>query len=101
MTQVKFVRTTHEDGRCRLFPPEAWEFWREHGVTVGEVLRPETPLTFAEVVVASQEYALEYPESGLFLTLDEEHVAWCLIKLLEYGMASAVAEIVSTAKAVY
>jgi len=100
MAKVMFVRTTHEDGRCRPFPPEAWGFWREHGATVGEVLRPETPLTFAEVVVASQEHALEYPESGLFLTLDEEHVAWCLVKLLEYGMAGVVAEPVSPTKAV-
>lgn len=101
MTQVKFVRTTHEDGRCRSFPPEAWEFWREHGTAVGEVLRLETPLTFAEIVTVSREVALEYPESGLFLTLDKEHVAWCLIKLLEYGMAGVVAEPVGPAKAVY
>lgn len=101
MTQVKFIRTTHEDGHWRSFPPEAWEFWREHGAIVGEVLRPETPLTFAQVVTASREYALEYPESGLFLTLDEEHVAWCLIKLLEYGMAGVVAEIVNPTQAAY
>lgn len=90
MTQVKFIRTTHEDGRWQSFPPEACRFWREQGATVGEVLRPETPSTFAEIVIASQETALEYPESGLFLTLDEKHVAWCLIKLLEYGMAGVV-----------
>ena len=90
MTQVKFIRTTHEDGRCRSFPAEAWEFWREHGAIVGEMLRPETPLTFAEIVTVSREAALEYPETGLFLILDEKHITWCLIKLLEYGMAGVV-----------
>jgi hypothetical protein len=90
MTQVTFIRTTHEDGRCRSFPAEAWEFWREQGATVGEVLRPETPLTFADIVTATQEAALEYPETGLFLMLDEKHIAWCLIKLLEYGMTGVV-----------
>ena len=94
MTQVKFIRTTHEDGRCRPFPPEAWEFWREHGAAVGEVLRAETPMTFAEIVVASREYALEYPEPGLCQSVDEAYIAWCLIKLLEFGMADVVAEVV-------
>lgn len=99
MAKVMFVQTTHVDGRCRPFPPEAWEFWREHGAAIGEVLRLETPLTFAEIVTASREYALEYPETGLFLTLDEEHVAWCLIRLLEYGMAGVVSEPVRLTKA--
>jgi hypothetical protein len=92
MTQVMFIRTTHEDGRWRLFPPEAWQFWHEHGAVVGEVLRVETPLAFAEVVTASREYALEYPESGLYLVLDEAHIAWCLIKLIAYGMVSVVVD---------
>ncbi len=88
------------DGRCQPFPAEAWEFWRKHGAVVGEVLRLETPLTFAEIATVSREVALEYPESGLFLSLDEEYVAWCLIRLLEYGMAGVVAEPVSPAKPV-
>lgn len=100
MAKVMFVRMTHENGRCRSFPPEAMQFWREYGAAVGEVLRIETPLTFAELVAASREHALEYPESGPFLTLDEEYVAWCLIKLLEYGMAGVVAEPVRLTKAV-
>ncbi len=29
-------------------------------------------------------------ESGLYLALDEVHVAWCLIKLLEYGLVCLV-----------
>lgn len=90
MAKVMFIRTTHLDGRCRSFPPEAWRFWQEHGAAIGEVLRLESPLTFAEIVTASREYAHEYPESGLFLTLEEEYVAWCLIRLLEYGMAGVL-----------
>ena len=66
--------------------PEAWQFWREHGEVVGELLRIETPTTFAEVVRDSREYALEYPESGLYLMLDEEHVAWCRIQLNEMSV---------------
>lgn len=94
MTQVKFIRTTHENGRFRSFSSEAIRFWREHGATVGEVLRAEAALPFAEVVAASREYVFECPESGLYQTLDEAYVAWCLVKLLEYGMASIVAELV-------
>lgn len=100
MSYIRFIRTTHHNGHHRSFPTEAMQFWREHGTAVGEVLRLETPLTFAEIVTASREVALEYPESGLFLTLDEEYVAWCLIRLLEYGMAGVVAEPVSPAKPV-
>ena len=57
---------------------------------VGEVLRPETPLTFAEIVTAVREYALEDPATGLYETLTPEHIAWCLIHLLEHGMAGVV-----------
>ena len=91
MTQLKFIRTTHDqNGRCRPFPPEAWQFWREHGAAVGVILRPESPLTLAEIVTASREYALEYPESGAHADLTEGHVAWCLLKLCETGMAAVV-----------
>lgn len=101
MTQVKFIRTTHENGRCRSFSPEAWQFWREHGAVVGEILRVESPQTVAEIVAASREYAFEYPESGLSQVLDEEHVAWCLIKLLQYGMAGVVIEAASAADVIH
>ena len=102
MTQVKFIRTTHDhNGRCRSFPAEAWQFWREHGAVVGEVLRAEILMTFAEIVTAGQEYALEHPESGLCSTLDEGHVAWCLIELLQYGMAGVVVETIHTANAIH
>ncbi|HRQ42409.1 MAG TPA: hypothetical protein PLD25_31220 [Chloroflexota bacterium] len=93
MSYIRFIRTTHHKGCRRLFSDEATQFWREQGADVGEVLRTETPLTFAEIVSASREYALEYPESGLYLALDEAHIAWCLIKLLEYGMVRLVTEV--------
>ncbi len=101
MTQVKFIRTTHENGRCRPFSSEVMQFWREHGEIVGEVLRPEASQTFAEIVAVCREYSFECPESSLYQTLDEAHIAWCLIKLLEFGMAGVVAEVVSATEAVF
>ena len=41
MSQVKYVRVTHENGRFRPSPTEAYQFWREQGWIVGEVLRLE------------------------------------------------------------
>ncbi len=46
MPITRFIRTTHNNGQFRSFPPEAIHFWREQGVIVGEVLRPECALTF-------------------------------------------------------
>lgn len=88
MTQIKFVHTTHEDGRFRPFPTEAYQFWREHGWIVGEALRPETGMTFAELVEACKELIEQHPEIELHW-LDERYLAWCLIRLLEFGMALA------------
>ena len=45
MPIICFIRTTHENGQFRSFPPEAHPFWREQGVIVGVVLRPECALT--------------------------------------------------------
>lgn len=102
MSQLKFIRTTYDgNGRCRSFPSEAWQFWREHGAVVGNVLRPETPLTLAEIVTASREYALECPESCPSQILDEERIAWCLIKLLQYDMVGIVVEVVSAANVIH
>ena len=93
MSQLKFIRTTHDgNGRCRSFSPDAWQFWWDHGALIGDVLRAENPLTLTEIVTASREYALEYPESGSYSALTEEHVAWCLLKLCEVGMAATVIE---------
>jgi len=100
MLQVKYVRTTHENGRFLPFPTQAYQFWREYGWIVGEVLRLERGMTFAEIVVACEEYLLEQPESGLLLPVEEPHLAWCLIKLLELGMAGVVTEPVDPTKAI-
>ena len=91
MTITRFIRTTHENGTFRSFPPEALEFWRTQGVIVGEVIRLECAMTFAEIAAACQEIALEYPEEHRFLPLDEGYVAWVLVKLLEYGMVGVIA----------
>jgi hypothetical protein len=90
MSCIRFIRTTHHNGIHRLFSAEALQFWREYGATVGEVLRPETPLTLTEIVTACQEYVLEFPQFTLYPILNEQHIAWCLIKLIEYGMVGVV-----------
>lgn len=102
MIQLKFIRTTHDgNGRFRPFPPAAWQFWRTHGARVGVVLRSETPLTLPEIMVASQEYALEYPETGMGLALIEPYVAWCLFKLCEFGMVAIVMDPTAAEKLVH
>ena len=84
MPTTHFIRTTHQNGQFRSFPPEALQFWREHGSLVGQLLRLECALTFAELAAACQENVA--PD----VTLDEKYIAWVLIKLLEHGMAAAV-----------
>jgi len=91
MTITRFIRTTHENGTFRSFPPEVLEFWRMQGAIVGDVIRSECGMTFAEIAAACQEQALEHPEEHRFLPLDEGYVAWVLVKLLEYGMVGVIA----------
>ncbi len=55
MTITRFIRTTHENGAFRSFPSEALEFWRTQGVIVGDVIRSECAMTFAEIAAACQE----------------------------------------------
>lgn len=86
MTSTRFIRTTHENGTFRSFSPEALEFWRTQGVIVGEVIRSECAMTFAEIAAACQEVTLEHPEDHSHLPLDEMCIAWILVRLLEYGM---------------
>jgi hypothetical protein len=93
MTYIQFIRVTHHEGYHRSFSAEAMQFWREHGAIVGEILRAECPMTFSEIVVACQESALEYPEVVPALPLDEAYLAWCLIRLLEYGMVTTTADV--------
>jgi hypothetical protein len=92
MAYIQFIRVTHHEGCHRSFSDEAMQFWREHGAIVGETLRPECPMTFAEIVVACQEFAHEYPETVPSPPLDEVYIAWCLIKLVEYGMVRVITE---------
>lgn len=90
MSQIKFIRTTHKNGRFRPFPTEAYQFWREHGWIVGDVLRPETGMTFTELVEACKELTADHPDIEPHW-LDERHLAWCLVRLLEVGMATITA----------
>lgn len=90
MPSIRFIRTTHENGRHCKFSAEALQFWQAQGEMVGEVLRPELPMTFAEIVTRCQERALECLEPGLLWPLNEAHIAWILIHLLEYGMTGIV-----------
>lgn len=92
MSTARFIRTTHKNGQFHSFPPEAHQFWREHGVIVGQVLRPECALTFAELAAACQEHALEQLLPNTRLPLDEQYLAWVLVKLLEYGLAETVTQ---------
>lgn len=87
MSQIKFIRTTHEDGRFRPFPTAVNQFWRDHGWIVGDVLRPETGMSFAEIVEACNELIEQHPEIEPHC-LDIYYLAWCLVRLLEYGMVS-------------
>lgn len=91
MNQVTFIRATHENGRFRPYPTEAYQFWQDHGWLVGEVLRPETGMAFSELIEACMELIQEHPEAGLF-EVDERYLAWCLVQLLELGMASTIKE---------
>lgn len=86
MASTRFIRTTHENGTFRSFPPEALEFWRTQGVIVGDVIRSECAMTFAEIAAACQEAALDAPQDHTHLPLDESYLAWVLVRLVEYGM---------------
>lgn len=90
MTCIRFIRSTHRNGRFQPFPPEAMRFWSDRGAIVGETLRQECPLTFAEIVTACREYVLEDPQPDLLPFLGEAHIARCLIELLGFGMARPV-----------
>ncbi|MCL4266088.1 MAG: hypothetical protein KJ069_22960 [Anaerolineae bacterium] len=87
---MQFIRSTHENGRFRHFPPEANRFWRRYGSVVGGLLRLESPLSFADLMTHCREYALEQAEPVPIPELHESYVAWVLIHLIEYGMVTAV-----------
>ena len=95
---MKFLRTTpnngHFDGlsasHFRPLAPEAFAFWQEHGAVIANLLRPETPLPLSAIVEAYADYQLAHPEGGVDLAADDAYVAWVLLKLVEYGLATAV-----------
>jgi hypothetical protein len=88
---LKFIRTTHDaGGQLRPFPSAAWQFWQEHGQTAGQLLRPETPLTFDEFLLAAAEQAFECITDGPQPTSDAAYLAWCLLRLVEFGMAAVI-----------
>lgn len=87
---VQFIRTTHENGRFRHFSPEALSFWQQHGSVIGAVLRPETSLTFPELIVACREYAFEHITDGPHPETISGYVAWVLVHLMHYDMVSTV-----------
>jgi len=90
MNPLRFVRTTHLNGQMRSFPRQAWQFWYSTGGVVGELVRPETPMTLAEIAAACQEAAFDTIADGPHPETDEAYVAWCLLKLSEYGMVAPV-----------
>ncbi|MCB8980718.1 MAG: hypothetical protein H6657_25185 [Ardenticatenaceae bacterium] len=89
MYQVTFIRATHENGRFRPYPTEAYQFWADYGWLVGEVLRQEEGMRFAEIVQACTELLDEHPGREPN-TVSEKYIAWCLVKLLEFGMVATV-----------
>jgi len=88
--QFQFIRTTHENGCFRSFSPEALTFWQQHGSVVGAVLRPETPLTFAQILTSCREYAIDHLADGPQPELVPGYVAWVLVHLIHYGLAATV-----------
>jgi hypothetical protein len=93
---MKFLRTIPNNGRFdrlgagsfRPLAPEARTFWQAHGADIAAVLRPETPLSLAEILEACAEYQLDHPEGGV--GVDEVTVAWVLLRLVECGLAQVV-----------
>ena len=91
MTQCLFIRNTHDrNGRARLLTPRAWQFWQQQGHIVGSILRPETPLPLPAIVEACLELTEEQADCGPFPEENEQYVAWCLLKLVEYDLAAIV-----------
>ena len=90
---MKFLRVTHgtpNNGAFRPLSPEAFAFWQEHGAVIANLLRLETPLPLSAIVEAYADYQLAHPEGGVDLAVDDAYVAWVLLKLVEYGLATAV-----------
>ena len=89
MSTLKFIRTTHTNGRFHQLSPDAQQFWQGIGGIIGSLLRPETPLTLSEVVTAYTEYLEEHPETTTHPTT-VPHVTWYLFQLVELDLAAIV-----------
>lgn len=89
MTPNTFIRSTHENGRFRPYPRKAYQFWSEHGWLVGEVLRQEQGMNFEEIMKACLELLQEHTQKAP-IKINEKHIAWCLIKLIEFDMATII-----------
>ncbi len=84
MPTFRFIRITHQNDQIRSFPPEAHPFWREQGVIVGKVLRPECALTFAELAAACQRHTPPQISPVTLLPPGETCLAWGLVTWLEW-----------------
>lgn len=86
MKKVKFIRAIYEgEGNSLVRPVKVYHFLTHHGWLVTDVMRYEEGMTFSEIVQACfellEEYPSRYPEN-----VEEPYIAWCLIKLIEFGM---------------
>lgn len=84
---IKFLRTTHVDGIPKRFSKDADQFWRRISGLVGHMTDPNTPMTLGEIHEKCEKYVRENEESG---KADISFVAYCLIKMAEYGMVKIV-----------
>ena len=90
-SECHFIRTSHDhNGHFRPQPPQAYQFWQQHGHIVLSVLRSETGMPFSAIVTACRELAEEQADCTPFPEEDEKHVAWVLLKLVEHGLAAVV-----------
>ena len=91
MSTLKFIRTTHINGRHRPLSPDAQQFWQGIGGVIGSLLRPETPMTLPEIVTTYAEYLEEYPETTPN-TIDVPRITWYLFQLVELDLAAIIVD---------
>lgn len=91
MPTIRFIRTTHENGQFSSFPPDDHPFWRQQGVTVGEVLRPESALTLAELAAACQRHTPRRVSPASLLQPGENCLAWEIGHMARTGVVVMIA----------
>ena len=89
MIQYHFQRATRTPA-INAFSAEQRDIWDSGGHLIWDVLRFETAVTLAEVVVACREYAWECDGAGREILLDEQHVTWFLLQLCQIGCVRIV-----------